>query len=52
MWRKAYVELDQSNLQLPSFSSFHFLDFKLVLIDSALNSICTWNPEKQADLKT
>ena len=52
MCGKAYVEQDQSSLQLPSFSSSHFLDLKLALIDSALNSICTWNPEKQPDLKT
>ena len=52
MWGKAYVELDQSNLQLPSFSSFHFLDLKLVPIDFTLNPISTWIPEKQPDLKT
>ena len=45
-WGKAYVELDQSNLQLPSFYSFHFFDLKLVPINSALNSICTWKPEQ------
>ena len=52
MWGKAYVELEQSNLQLPSFSSFHFLDLKLVPIDSTLNPVSTWIPEKQPDLKT